>query len=1089
MDENDLKNILIKEEYEKISKILYEIENKVSDNSKILLYSRANASKMLNKILIKLNNEYINKIKKLSNEEEDLLSCSLYTKLDDNMDSENSSSVSMSLDNSLSEDVSSHDSTNNSENDSYSSEESNNSSDNTSYNNLQVSKKINKKVHNNLISLESEKIDINKYIKKNKDMEALKKKNKVYLEEIREEKIKSIEGSKTKNKNYTKYVNYDGLKSIRNDIILLCKIIGFMNIEDIFFLEEGIKDYKPSNIKYNLIESVFVPLDFTKEKKTKNNKTSINTIKKIKSKHVTLINNCCEICIPCKNNILRITGYVRADSLNVLIRTCEISNIYLLEKKNKIKKKIIEMSDNMQNKNKQTILNFYKNMTTEDIILLDEDNMEEYLSKILKIYNEVTVFSFPKLIKFFTKDVDENLENIFLTIKLLLLGDDENLSMANLLFNLLKHKKTEGINISDIVYEKLNYSNQIKLKRSKIIIQEKLEKLKEISVRDIDIKKQISVSKNIPQYIKKICLEKLEETKSSNNETGKIKMYVDYLMKFPWPTDADDLLFKEISSDNTKSKEFLENVKSKLDKNVYGHKKGKDKIIQIMGKLISSQGTNISPMALYGPPGVGKTRFAQSLADCLNMPFIQITLGGQNDGELLHGHGYTYSSAQPGLIIKKLTNVDSSRCIMYFDELDKCVSKNGRVNEVMSILTHLIDPMTNGSFQDRFFQEVTFPLNKIFFIFSFNDASEIDSALLNRMEKINIDPYTTLDKVKISKNYLLEDLFKEIGLSSDKYEFSEEILINIIENYTREPGVRSLKRALESILLKLNVNRILEEKLFDDKKTKITVEIVREILGEEFAVQKLIPENNMIGCVNGLYCTDHGEGGIIPIQIDENHLGQTGKFSLSLTGNQKKIMKESVNSSYNVAVSMLSDKQKSIFFKKYPNGLQIHALDASTPKEGPSAGCAFTLGFMSVMLNLKIKNDVAMTGEIDLNGKVKAIGGLKYKIQGGFKSGVNTIFVPLENERDIKKIVNDYEEIFEDTKIYTNNFEEIDTNTFKKKSENSSTKKINKKTNKKNITKNAFNDDGKKIIFYDQINDLLKFSLINYDDNTHLLSN
>ena len=785
---------------------------------------------------------------------------------------------------------------------------------------------------------------------------------------------------------------------------------------------------------------------------------------------MALINNCCEIEIPFGGKMLRLEGYIKCDSLNIMIRTSELTNIYLFKKKNKIKNKIEEISDLMSAKNKEFVSCFYKNMSVEEILLMDDDNIEEYIKKIIKINNEVKNTNLSKLIKYFTKDVDESLENIFLTIRLLLLGDDDNLSIASLLFNLLKHKKnnTNDEQISDIIYDKLNYSNQIKLKKSKAIIQEKIEKLKEITLNEIDIKKQISVSKNMPKNIKKICLEKLEETKSSNNETYKIKMYVDYLMKFPWPSEFDDLEFKEISNDIEKSKFFLNNVKQKLDENVYGHKKGKEKIVRIMGKLISSQGSNISPMALFGPPGVGKTRFAQSLANCLGMPFIQITLGGQNDGELLHGHGYTYSSAQPGMIIKKMTNIDSPRCIMYFDELDKCVSKNGSGNEVMSILTHLIDPMTNGAFQDRFFQEITFPLNKIFFIFSFNDASKIDGALLNRIEKIHVDSYTMLDKMKIAKNYLLKELIKEIGFKEDQFEFSDEILVHIVEKYTREPGVRSLRRALENILLKLNVDRIFEDKLFTkNKKIVTTKDIVKDILGEEYLEHKEIPQFDMVGCINGLYCNDYGEGGIIPIQIDGNYLGQKGQFSLTLTGNQKKIMKESVNYSYNVALGMLEQTDKNTFLKQYPTGLHIHTLDASTPKEGPSAGCAFTLAFLSVMLGLKIRRDVGMTGEIDLNGKIRKIGGLKYKIQGGFKAGLQIIFVPKENESDIKEIANEYSEILENTKIYSNDNKEIDINKYKNKNKN--------KQNNKNT------DETKKIIFYDNIRELLNHCLINFE--------
>jgi ATP-dependent Lon protease len=1078
MDEKILKMILIKEEYGNISTILHKVDNKIIENSKILSYSRTSATKMLNDILIKLNNEYEMELKKL-NINVNLSEYELYLNISNDIESENNSIASCNY----SEDSSSCTS---------SDEEDSLQSSSSDFKTIKSSPK-NKNI---IINQEkNENIDINKYMKEIIKLEELKNKNINYLNEIRELKIKNIKNKETKKNKYDKIINYNPLEEIKKNIIILCKIIGFTNIKDIFFLEENIYNYNDIyDEKYNILEKIFVPLDYVKEKikGIKNNKNSQEIIiKKIKSKYLALINNCCEIIIPYGKNILKIEGYIICDSLNILVRTSELASAYLFKKKDKIKKKIEEISNVMSEKNREFILCFYKNMTMDEILLIDDDNIDNYIEKIIKVNNEIKNMNFPKLIKYFTKNIDESLENMYLTIRLLLLGDDENLAVASLLFNLLKYKKNNNNieQISNIIYNKLNYSNQIKLKKSKEIIQDKIEKLKEISINEIDIKKQIAISKNMPKNIKKICLEKLEETKSSNNETYKIKMYVDYLMKFPWPSESDDNEFKEISKNNIKSKEFLNNVRQKLEENVYGHKKGKEKIIRIMGKLISSQGSSISPMALLGPPGVGKTRFAQSLAKCLGMPFIQITLGGQNDGELLHGHGYTYSSAQPGMIIKKMTNIDSSRCIMYFDELDKCVAKNGSGNEVMSILTHLIDPMTNGAFQDRFFQEITFPLNKIFFVFSFNDSSKIDSALLNRMEKIYVDSYTIIDKVKISKNYLLKELIKDIGFNENQVEFDDIILAYIIEKYTHEPGVRSLRRALENILLKLNVDRILDEKSFNDnKKIIITKDIVKNILGEEYLEYKTISEFDTIGYVNGLYCNDNGEGGIIPIQIDGNHIGQKGKFILTLTGNQRKIMKESVNYSYNIAINMLEKEDKHNFLTKYTSGLHIHTLDASTPKEGPSAGCAFTLAFMSIMLNLKIRKDVGMTGEIDLSGKIRKIGGLKYKIHGGFKAGLKTIFVPIENELDIAEIINDYSEILKDSKIYSQNGDEININNYKKKDikENIISNKIKKITKNKKIDMNS---DETKIIFYNNVRDLFQYCLIDFESKKNSIVN
>ena len=587
----------------------------------------------------------------------------------------------------------------------------------------------------------------------------------------------------------------------------------------------------------------------------------------------------------------------------------------------------------------------------------------------------------------------------------------------------IQQKKNSSHNetIANLIYNQLNYIAQIKLKKSSFNIKNELEKLKDITSTDIDLKKQVLLTKNMPSHIKKICLEKIEELKNSSSETYKIKMYVNILIQYPWPSDVDDNFYKLLSMDKNSSKDFLETTKKKLNDQIYGHKETKDKTIEMLGKIISVQGCNINPIGLAGPPGVGKTKFAQVLAECLNIPFVQITLGGQNDGEILHGHGYTYSGAQPGLIVKKMVDAGSARCIMFFDELDKCASKYGQINEITSILIHLTDPMTNATFQDRFFQEITFPLNKVIFIFSFNDSSKIDKILLDRMEVLNIESYNINEKMHIANDYLLKDICKNVGFEYKSILFSNNILSKIIQDYTYEPGVRSLKRSIENILLKLNLDRIYQRGCFENNKEyhyneplEITNDIISNYLGSSKITYKTIHSKQMIGMVNGMYATTSCFGGIVPIQITGNHSGNYNKFTLKLTGNQKKIMKESIVYSFTTAINLLTEQGKSDFFLKYPCGLHIHTPEAATPKDGPSAGVAFTLAFLSVMLGLKIKNNIALTGEIDLHGNVTKIGGVKYKVQGAFKANVNIAYLPKENEEDYDKLKKELPEIFDD---------------------------------------------------------------------------
>lgn len=1022
LDKN-LENIkceILDKDYKLLSVLLIKMQTIIIKNENILMFSKSHSMKLLNNILKKLNQIYNDTIF-------DIYSSDAYSKISD---------VSMLKNESLYGDISElkHEfSELNTDNNSSEISLHPKNENSILINDKKIKKKgkkvcaINnlKKVNNKTKKLS---ININEYDLSIELINDLR-------EIIDENTINNIEFS-----NLSELIKFDPFKQVKDNIILLGKIVGFTSIKDIFFLiyngyEHNIFNDEKLNI-LNLMDSIFVPLDFEIIKKNISKDISVEIEKIQTNKYISIFNNECQIIINIQDQAIKLTGFIQSDPLNIYMRTSQIANNFLYKKKLSFEKIIKALKnnniDNYLKKNISANLkdinidfaeSYYKNMTIIDIFII---TIEQFINNLLEDYNkfiELNKMQLVKLIKIFTKNANNNFNSMFKIIKLLLLGSEENCAMASLLFNLLKDKKNPNSNeyISNIIYEQLNYVSQLKLKKSSLNIKNELEKLKNISTADIDLKKQVLLSKNMPDFIKKICLEKLEELKNSNNETYKIKMYVNLLIQFPWPSDMDDNIFKLISLDKQKSKDFLENIENKLNQQVYGHELAKTKTLQMLAKLISVQGSNIHPIALSGPPGVGKTKFAQCLAECLEIPFVQITLGGQNDGELLHGHGYTYSGAQPGLIVKKMVEASSARCIMYFDELDKCVSKNGQVNELMSILIHLTDPMTNSSFQDRFFQEITFPLNKVIFMFSFNDASKIDKILLDRMEILEISSYNLKEKMAIANDYLLKQICKDVGFEYNSIIFNKDILSHIIEKYTYEPGVRALKRSLENILLKLNIDKIYQRGLFKDNKTYtienplvITNEIILDFLGEIKVEYTCIHSRDMIGMINGLYATESCSGGIVPIQITANHFGLNQKFVLKLTGNQKKIMRESIIYSFTSAINLLTSDAKELFFTKYPSGLHIHTPEAATPKDGPSAGVAFTLAFLSVMLDLKINREIALTGEIDLHGFVKKIGGVRYKVQGGFKAGVKKIFLPKDNKDDYDKLFKEMNEIFDE---------------------------------------------------------------------------
>jgi endopeptidase La len=1018
---------ILQKEYKILSTIITKLQNVIIMNENILIFSKNSCMKNLNEMIKKLNESYNQSII-------DIFSINKNSKniIEEKSDNYNQKEITLGCKNdSLYSDIPEI----KSEESKTSVDEQNSSSDNLENSEILNEKKnkVNKIKKNNV----NKKIEyIDNFNLTNYNLEIIDEVKKLINESIFLNDLGDLN-------ELIILAKYNPLKNIKEQILLLGKIVGFTSVKDIIFLLYNVKKIHLENEdieKFKLINKILCPLNYEFIKNI-NNKNEIVSINKIhNSNYITLFNNQCEIKIKINNTLLTICGYILPDPLNIFIRTSQISNNFLYKKKilfeNIVNLITTEYNNNcilskekfkkIQHINKDFADIYLKNMTIIEILIISEDQFINNMIDDYYKFIELNKLQFVKLLKNFTKDAQDNIYNMFNTIKLLLLGSDDNCSVASLLFNLLKDKKSKSNNcIANIIYNQLNYIAQLKLKKSSFNIKNELEKIKDITSADIDLKKQVILSKNMPNHIKKICLEKIEELKNSSNETYKIKMYVSLLVQFPWPSDIDDNFFKTLSTDKNKSKEFLEKTEKNLDLMIYGHKEAKNKTLQMLGKIISVQGCNIHPIGLVGPPGVGKTKFAQILAKCLDIPFVQITLGGQNDGELLHGHGYTYSGAQPGLIVKKMVDAASSRCIMFFDELDKCVAKNGQVNELMSILIHLTDPMTNGNFQDRFFQEITFPLNKVIFIFSFNDISKIDKILLDRMEILTVESYNLKEKISIANDHLLKDICKDVGFQANSVIFNKEILTKIIEEHTIEPGVRSLKRCIENILLKLNLDRIYQKNLFepvndeikeytDTNPLIINDNILDEYLGKSKITFKTIHKKDIIGIVNGLYATNMNSGGIVPIQITGHHFGNSNKFVLKLTGNQKKIMRESILYSFTTAINLINLKQKETFFNKYPGGLHIHNPEAATPKDGPSAGVAFTLAFLSVILDKKIKHNIALTGEIDLYGNVTKIGGVRYKVQGAFKANVNVVYLPKENEEDVEKLKKELPEIFDD---------------------------------------------------------------------------
>jgi len=647
--------------------------------------------------------------------------------------------------------------------------------------------------------------------------------------------------------------------------------------------------------------------------------------------------------------------------------------------------------------------NILRSLSIGEIITYTADKILDLINNNITKYTNIKGKNPHALYKEYISK--NNIIEFYSIIKILLAGEEENYQLAGFLCSLAKDKKYNDVSLTDAMNVFLSYISQCKLKKFMILI-------KDINSDDVDYKKQILVHSYMPDKIKQLALEKVSEMKSNNNDYHKQLLFVKTLLKFPWISQEETNLFKNKLLEKEPLILFNE-IEENFNKKVFGHAKAKEQFILQIARWLSNPNGKGYTIGLGGPPGVGKTLLAKSVGEILDMPFIQITLGGQNDGELLHGHGYTYSGAQPGMIVKKVADYGKSRCIIYFDELDKCSSKHG-INEISSILIHLTDPNMNQSFQDRFFQGIEFPLQNCIFIASYNDSSLIDPILLDRFVEINVTPYTLSDKITIIKNFVLPEIMKEIGLDK-KIIISDEVIKKGILEYTNEAGVRDIRHKLELILMKINKEVLI--KTITNETINIDWDQFKKYVDEKSYKTEKVHNEPIVGMINGLYATSSGRGGIVPIQIMP--LYGEKSFVLKLTGSLGEVMKESIQCAYTTALSYIKSEGHDVnqLLEKFASGFHIHAPCGSTPKDGPSAGGAFTLAFISILLNKPIDNMTGITGEIELTGKITKIGGLISKLQGAKLAGIKRVLISIENEDDVTEIKEKYPEIIENLEI------------------------------------------------------------------------
>lgn len=645
-----------------------------------------------------------------------------------------------------------------------------------------------------------------------------------------------------------------------------------------------------------------------------------------------------------------------------------------------------------------------------DVIDLDERNQDEMRKYIKSLVSEISKnFKGSELYVEYINNIDDFKEMISYLFPFMNLSLQEkqqfleirSLRKKSLRFIDILIEQREAIKFQVEMAEKLtnkvnkNYREQMLRQQLKAIQEELNESEGNKDKKKKDYRELIEAA-NMPEDVKEVALDeldKLERQGANSSETNVIRNYLDLLISLPWRESE----VKDID---------IVAARALLDKQHYGLNKVKDRIIQHLTVMKLKKNKQGSILLLVGPPGTGKTSLGRSIAEALNRKYVRISLGGVRDEAEIRGHRRTYIGALPGRIIQGMKKAGEKNPVFILDEIDKLMtSGNG---DPSSALLEVLDPEQNNTFSDHYL-EIPYDLSDVFFIATANSLREIPAPLRDRMEIIDISSYTSFEKFYIAKDHLIDLILEDHGLNADQLVIEDEALKVIIEKYTREAGVRGLKRQLAKVA-RVSAEKIVLGKV--DLPYVIKEDMLFDILGHDIAHYDRVNEKNEPGVVTGLAWTPVG-GDILFIE----GVFMPGSGQLTLTGQLGDVMKESAKISQSIIRSRLALALNNFEFNK--KDLHIHVPAGATPKDGPSAGVALFTTIASLVTGREVDPKLAMTGEISLRGAVLPVGGIKEKVLAAHRAGIKRIILPKDNEKDIldipKEVRNDLRFILVET--------------------------------------------------------------------------